>query len=59
MDSAALMRADLWTYLSENCLVKTDRAAMAHGLEIRVPLFVKEGDRVKVHTETREFAGRA
>jgi elongation factor P len=29
------------------------------GLEIRVPLFVKEGERVKVHTETREFAGRA
>ncbi len=38
MDSAALMRADLRTYLSENCLVKTDRAGMAHGLEIRVPL---------------------
>jgi asparagine synthase (glutamine-hydrolysing) len=38
MDSASLMRADLWTYLSENCLVKTDRAAMAHGLEVRVPL---------------------
>jgi asparagine synthase (glutamine-hydrolysing) len=38
MDSAALMRADLWTYLSENCLVKTDRAGMAHGLEVRVPL---------------------
>jgi asparagine synthase (glutamine-hydrolysing) len=32
------MRADLWTYLSENCLVKTDRAGMAHGLEVRVPL---------------------
>ena len=38
MDSDALMRADLWTYLSENCLVKTDRAGMAHGLEVRVPL---------------------
>jgi asparagine synthase (glutamine-hydrolysing) len=38
MDSAALMRADLWTYLSENCLVKADRAGMAHGLEVRVPL---------------------
>ena len=38
MTSAALMRADLWTYLSENCLVKTDRASMAHGLEVRVPL---------------------
>lgn len=43
MDSAALMRADLWTYLSENCLVKTDRAGMAHGLEIRVPFL---GNRV-------------
>ena len=29
------------------------------GLEIRVPLFIKEGERVKVHTETRDFAGRA
>jgi hypothetical protein len=26
---------------------------------VRVPLFVKEGDRVKVHTETREFVSRA
>jgi hypothetical protein len=24
-----------------------------------VPLFIKEGEKVKVHTETREFAGRA
>lgn len=38
MDTASLMRADLWTYLSENCLVKTDRASMAHGLEVRVPM---------------------
>ncbi len=38
MDTASLMRADLWTYLSENCLMKTDRASMAHGLEVRVPL---------------------
>lgn len=29
------------------------------GLEIRAPLFIKEGERVKVSTETREFAGRA
>jgi elongation factor P len=29
------------------------------GLEIQVPLFIKEGERVKVHTETRTFAGRA
>lgn len=38
VDTAGLMRADLWTYLSENCLVKTDRASMAHGLEVRVPM---------------------
>ncbi len=38
MDSSTLMRADLWTYLSENCLAKTDRASMAHGLEVRVPI---------------------
>jgi asparagine synthase (glutamine-hydrolysing) len=37
-DRAALLRADLWTYLSENCLTKTDRASMAHSLEVRVPL---------------------
>jgi elongation factor P len=37
----------------------TKLATLETGLEIRVPLFVKEGDRVKVHTETREFAGRA
>jgi elongation factor P len=37
----------------------TKPATLETGLEIRVPLFVKEGDRVKVHTETREFAGRA
>ena len=35
----------------------TKAATLETGLEIRVPLFVKEGDRVKVHTETREFVG--
>ena len=37
----------------------TKAATTDTGLEIRVPLFIKEGERVKVHTETREFAGRA
>jgi elongation factor P len=29
------------------------------GLEVRVPLFIKEGEKVKVSTEDRQFAGRA
>jgi elongation factor P len=37
----------------------TKLAVLETGLEIRVPLFIKDGEKVKVHTETREFAGRA
>jgi elongation factor P len=37
----------------------TKPATTETGLEIRVPLFINEGEKVKVHTETREFAGRA
>lgn len=37
----------------------TKPATLETGLEIKVPLFIKEGEKVKVHTETREFAGRA
>ena len=37
----------------------TKVARLETGLEVRVPLFIKEGEKVKVHTETREFAGRA
>jgi elongation factor P len=37
----------------------TKPATLETGLEIRVPLFIKEGEKVKVHTETLEFAGRA
>ncbi len=38
---------------------ETKPARLETGLEIRVPLFIKEGEKVKVSTETREFAGRA
>jgi elongation factor P len=37
----------------------TKPAKVETGIEIRVPLFIKEGEKVKVNTETREFAGRA
>jgi elongation factor P len=37
----------------------TKVATLETGLEIRVPLFIQEGEKIKVHTETREFAGRA
>jgi elongation factor P len=37
----------------------TKLATLETGMEIRVPLFIKEGEKIKVHTETREFAGRA
>ena len=37
----------------------TKAAKLETGIEIRVPLFIKEGEKVKVSTETREFAGRA
>ena len=37
----------------------TKPAKLETGLEIRVPFFIKEGEKIKVHTELREFAGRA
>jgi len=37
----------------------TKPAKLETGIEIRVPPFIKEGETVKVSTETREFAGRA
>ena len=37
----------------------TKAARLETGAEIRVPLFIKEGEKVKVNTETRDFAGRA
>jgi elongation factor P len=37
----------------------TKLATLETGMAIRVPLFIKEGEKIRVHTETREFAGRA
>lgn len=37
----------------------TKPATLETGLEVRVPLFIRQGEKVKVSTETREFAGRA
>jgi elongation factor P len=37
----------------------TKPATLETGLQIRVPLFIREGETVKVHTQTGEFVGRA
>jgi elongation factor P len=37
----------------------TKAAKLETGLTIRVPLFIKQGEKVKIGTETREFSGRA
>lgn len=34
-------------------------ATLETGIEIKVPLFIKEGEKVRVNTETHEFMGRA
>jgi len=37
----------------------TKPAKLETGIEVRVPLFIKQGEKIKVSTDTREFAGRA
>ena len=37
----------------------TKLARLQTGLEIKAPLYIEAGEKVKVYTETREFAGRA
>jgi len=37
----------------------TKIATLETGLKIRVPLFIKPGEKVRIVTETREFSGRA
>ena len=36
----------------------TKPAKLETGIEIKVPLFIKNGEKVKINTETGEFAGR-
>jgi elongation factor P len=38
---------------------ETKPATLETGIEVRVPPFIKEGEKVKVNTETRECLGRA
>ena len=37
----------------------TKMATLETGLKMRVPMFIKQGEKVKITTETREFSGRA
>lgn len=37
----------------------TKPATLETGIEVRVPLFIKQGEKIRISTETREFAGRA
>ena len=37
----------------------TKAATLETGIEVRVPLYIETGEKVRVHTETREFMGRA
>jgi elongation factor P len=37
----------------------TKPAKLETGIEIKVPLFIKEGEKVKISTETGDFVGRA
>jgi elongation factor P len=37
----------------------TKPARLETGAEVRVPFYIKEGEKIRVATETREFAGRA
>jgi elongation factor P len=34
-------------------------ATVETGIEVRVPMFIKSGEKIKINTETREFGGRA
>jgi elongation factor P len=37
----------------------TKIAKLDTGLEVRVPLFIKQDEKIKIATETKDFAGRA
>ena len=56
-----------WRLPKRNSAVRGDTSSgsgtkmvkLETGLKIRVPLFIKQGEKVKIATETREFSGRA
>lgn len=37
----------------------TKMVKLETGLEVRVPIFIKQGEKIKITTESREFSGRA
>jgi elongation factor P len=37
----------------------TKAATLETGIDVRVPLYIETGEKVRIHTETREFMGRA
>ncbi|TVR98649.1 MAG: amidotransferase 1, exosortase A system-associated [Rhodospirillales bacterium] len=59
---ARVQYADLMTYLPGDILTKVDRASMAHGLEVRVPIldhkFVEWGARLPAGLRLRGRAGK-
>ncbi|TVR83929.1 MAG: amidotransferase 1, exosortase A system-associated [Rhodospirillales bacterium] len=60
---ARVQYADLMTYLPGDILTKVDRASMAHGLEVRVPIldhkFVEWGARLPAARRLRGREGKA
>ena len=50
---------ETWVTLSASPISAIAAAESPPPTTVRVPRFVKQGERIKVHTETREFAGRA
>ena len=54
-----LEHKQLRTSQTKDGVARTPHPEFRVGDTIRVGVLIKEGEKVKVHTETREFAGRA